>query len=466
MIDPPGPGAPPTPLEGVRPAGAARRPRAFVFGIDGAPWTVLKRYAAEGVMPNLARLIDLGDFRQMDVSLPEVSSVSWSTFSTGVNPAKHGIFGFIDLQPGTYRTCFPNFAHNRAPTTWDTLSQAGRTSVIINVPDTYPARPLRGALISGFVATDLAQATYPRILLPRLRSMGYKLDVDATLPHDGKLDAFVEDCFDVLARRFQAFDYLWTQQPWDYFVATITGTDRLHHFLWAAERDPSHRYHAPFRAYYREVDRILGDLYGRLRPDDTCFIVSDHGFTDIIQEVYLNRWLEEQGYLKFAGSTPSLEALHPETKAFALDPSRIYLHTEGRYPKGSVAPGAALELRDEIAGKLRALTYATPDGRQLPVVREVFTREGLYSGAQLEHAPDLVVLSQWGFDLKGTLTQRSVFGRSLFTGMHTRDDATFFINRKGLPPRRPHIGDLSPTVLELLGVPAPSDLDGRSLLHP
>jgi len=437
----------------------------FVFGIDGAPCTLLRRYAAEGVMPNLAAMLELGELRQMDVSLPEVSSVSWSTFSTGVNPAKHGIFGFIDLVPSSYRTCFPNFAQNRAATTWDTLGQAGKTSVIVNVPDTYPARPLRGALISGFVATDLAQATYPRILLPRLRAMGYKLDVDAMLAHDGRMDAFVDDCFDTLARRFQAFDYLWTQQPWDYFVATITGTDRLHHFLWAAEQDLSHPYHARFRAYYREVDRILGELYGRLNPEDTCMVVSDHGFTDIVQEVYLNRWLQEEGYLKFEGGVPSLETLHPESTAFAIDPSRIYLHRKDRFPRGCLEGHRLEAVRDEIAGKLRNLSFETSPGVRQPVIRAVFRKEEIYAGPLLEQAPDLIALSQWGFDLKGTMTRDTVFGRTIFTGMHTRDDATFFINRQGLPPRRPDIADLSPTVLELLQVPVPPDVDGRSLLR-
>lgn len=445
---------------------ASVRPRVVVLGIDGAPFTLLTRYAQSGLMPHLAALLPSSTFCQMDVSLPEVSSTSWTSFATGVNPAKHGIYGFVDLVPGQYQRIFPNASAVRSPSLWDILSNHGRTSVVINVPQTYPARAIRGALISGFVATDLAQAVYPRILLPRLKALNYQLDVETQSAKAGRLDVFLDACFETLRSHARAFDLLWTHQAWDLFVATITGTDRLHHFLWAAEGDPSHPQHAGFRAFYQEVDSILGSLAARLQSNDVLMIVSDHGFTTIRQEVYLNRWLETEGYLRFHGDGTSLEQISPDSRAFAMDPSRIYLNRVGRYPEGSVSPEQIPALTEELREKLLKLSWQAPDGQVYPVVKAVYRRDEIYHGACIDQAPDLVVLSHHGFDLKGALGKPEVFGRSHFTGMHTRDDATFLITRPDLPARRPHIEDIAPTVLELLGLPAPAHFDGRSLLHP
>lgn len=458
----------------VRP-GASRRPakkdtlespspRVLVIGIDGFSYTLARRFTSEGVMPNLASYLSQGTLRQMDVTLPEVSNVSWTTFSTGVNPARHGIFGFLDINPSTGRLFYPSSADNRATPLWDLLGQAGKSSIVVNVPGTYPARPLHGVLISGFVSIDLARATYPRILVPRLEQLGYRLDVDANLAHQGRMIDFLADCHESLRRRSQAFDLLWSYQPWDLFIATITETDRIHHFLWDAVADDTHPWNEAVRAFYREIDRVVGDLYERLRPGDCCFIVSDHGFTGIEQETFLNRWLEEAGYLSFLEGPRSVERIHPKSRAFALDPSRIYIRTRERFPEGAVPSGREYErVRDEIVAGLERLTYGDePGGRS--VVHRVYRKEALYSGPFLDSAPDLVVVAKDGFDLKGRFDASSIFGRSLFKGHHTHDDATFFATGRSLTEQRPHIADVAPTILGCLGLPVPRDIDGRSLL--
>ena len=60
-------------------------------------------------MPNSSRLMEDEIFKKMESSIPEVSSVAWSSIITGKNPGEHGIFGFTDLMPKTYPLIFPNF---------------------------------------------------------------------------------------------------------------------------------------------------------------------------------------------------------------------------------------------------------------------------------------------------------------------------------------------------------------------
>jgi predicted AlkP superfamily phosphohydrolase/phosphomutase len=110
-----------------------------------------------------------------------------------------------------------------------------------------------------------------------------------------------------------------------------------------------------------------------------------------------------------------------------------------------------LGLRDESAG-------APAGGR--PVSR-IFARDELYQGPALDAAPDLVIHFNDGYDPKGALSKTDVFGRSALTGMHTYADSLFFVNRPDVPVDGLDIIDLAPTILALLDVDVPSDMDGR-----
>jgi predicted AlkP superfamily phosphohydrolase/phosphomutase len=119
-----------------------------------------------------------------------------------------------------------------------------------------------------------------------------------------------------------------------------------------------------------------------------------------------------------------------------MDPSRVYLHRKGRYPKGCVQEEQVPELREELKRAFLALEH---EGR--PVVREVYFPEQIYEGPEFGRAPDLVLLSHYGYDLKGNIRKPDVFDRTHFTGMHTRDDA-FLLSNRPLPDKRPHIQDV------------------------
>ena len=429
--------------------------KALIIGLDGVPYTLMTKFIADGIMPNTAALVKTGTLRRMTTSLPEVSSVAWTTFMTGVNPGKHGIYGFMDLRPKTYDMFFPDFKCVKSATMWDYLGRLGKRSIVMNVPSTYPARELNGILVSGFVAIDLKKATYPQSHVPVLEQMGYRLDVDANKARES-MDLFAEDLRITLRKREEALIHFIEKEEWDLFIATVSETDRLHHFLWAASDNPSHPYHGFFIEIYKWIDKIIGELYSRVGRDTAVFMVSDHGFTHINKEVYLNKWLESEGYLRFDKNPPeSQRDIADGTIAFNMDPARIYLNMRGKYPKGYVDAGDYNSLRDEIKDKLCSLKV---DGQN--VVKEVFYKEEIFNGPEFDLAPDIVVLSNYGFDLKGALNKNAVFGRSIFTGMHTQDDALFFANKEEMA-EDVNIVDVMPTVLNAMGVESATDIDGR-----
>ncbi|MEW6732613.1 MAG: alkaline phosphatase family protein [Acidobacteriota bacterium] len=439
----------------------SKEKKVVLIGLDGTPYTLLKQFAADGTMPNFAKLAAAGTLRQMDVSIPEVSSTSWTCFYTGMNPARHGIFGFLDLQPNSYKIYFPNSKNVQSPALWDILGNYGKRSIVINVPETYPAKPLNGVLISGFVATDLKKATYPPELLPTLTELQYRLDPDAQKARESK-ESFLADIFDVFEKRRKTILHLFDREQWSLFIGTVTETDRLHHFMWDAIVDPNHKYHTAFVDFYRRVDGLIGEVYDRLDKETTFMMCSDHGFTSIDQQIYLNYWLKSNGYLSFISEQPkSLEEIAPGTRAFAIDPTRIYINLAGKYPHGCVAHGEEYEkLRTELKSGLLELTY---QGR--PVIKKVFMKEEVFQGPLLDQAPDLIVLSHYGFDMKGAVNKQTLMDREIFTGMHTQDDAHLLISRTDLTEKKPHICDITPTILKELGVPLPADFSGVPLTN-
>ncbi len=406
-----------------------------------------------------------GTLARMTSSIPTISSVSWSGFMTGNNPGRHGIYGFTDVRPDSYAVYFPNYRHLQGATIWDVLGARGRRSIVLNIPNTYPAKEIAGVLVSGFVAVNVERAVTPASVLPLLKSHGYKIDVDYVNANE-RPEAFFTDLFQTLAARRTTLRHFLTQEDWDCFIGVITETDRLHHYFWSQYADPASPWHQRFLDFYAEVDDAIGDLAAALPDGTPLFVVADHGHTLIESEFYPNVWLKREGLLRFKTETPkSVADFDPSSKVFILDPGRIYLNLKGRFASGVVEPGAeAEELLARVGEGLSAIEYPGPavGGTRRPV-KAVYRRDELYRGPHVEQAPDAVLHFHDGFDIKGAVAREDLFGRSALTGMHTYDDALFYVNRSGFPTSGLDITDLAPTILALLGVAPDEPMDGRAL---
>jgi predicted AlkP superfamily phosphohydrolase/phosphomutase len=389
-----------------------------VIGLDGVPYKLIENLTASGVMPNAKKIINDGIFVKMKSTLPEISSVSWSSIITGKNPGEHGVFGFTELIPGTYTLSFPNFNSLRAKPFWHLNKK--KKYVICNVPFTYPAQELNGYLISGFVAPKLEKAVYPYEFLESLESIGYETDVDSTKAHKS-MDLFVRNLFKVLEIRKKTYRILWDKVDWDVFFFVITGTDRLMHFLWDAYENSNHKYHEAFIDFFKETDNIIGEIYSK-NNNENLTIISDHGFSKAKTSVNLNQYLFENDFLALDSSRSrnSYKSVQAESLAFALDPSRIYLHYNDKYPEGKVQRKDREKILDELIDLFSSFNY---NGKK--VIKKVFRQEDIYAEKYLEKAPDLVLLPEEGFMLKGNVDKEKIFEKDIFTGKHSYEDAIF-----------------------------------------
>ena len=438
--------------------------KVLVIGLDGVPFSLLKGLSEEGKLPNWAKLLESGSFKRMNSVHPCVSSVAWATYMTGKNPGKHNIYGFVDRYPESMDVFIPTSRDMAGNTLWEILSQAGKRVVVINVPLTFPPREVNGILISGFLCTNIDKIAYPREVAGVLKEMGYRIDVDAWQARKS-LDKFLEDLHLTLDKRIEAMFRFLEGEKWDFFQLHIMETDRINHFLWGLWEEGDAQYGPEFVKYYQKIDGILGRISACLDGDTRLIILSDHGFCGMKKEVFLNHWLQREGWLKFRGEAPkSVKDIHQESKAYSLIPGRIYVNLAGRESSGSVRfPDEYERIRAEMKGAL--LGMRDPDSGER-IIEKVFKREELYRGPHYNEGPDLVAIPRNGYDLKGNLDKKELTYKGPLVGMHTYDDAFLFI--KDVEVRRGDnqfgVMDVMPTILELMEVSPPEDLDGQALV--
>ncbi|WP_051261590.1 alkaline phosphatase family protein [Desulfovibrio inopinatus] len=423
--------------------------KALVIGLDGVPHNLLVDCIERGITPHLGRLVQEGSLSSMEVTQPPISSVSWTSFMTGMDPSHHGIYGFTDVNR-TYGLTLPSFRDVKTKTIFDRLGEIGLSSVVLNLPATYPARSIPGVLVSGFVAPDLQKGVAPASLYPKLKKMHYTADIDLPRVLADKRLLFPELERTLLVRQ-EAVDMLWEESDWSLFMVVVTGTDRLHHYAFDAYTDASHPDHDRFYGYYARVDAFVGTLMKRFESDfqdhDRFHLVlSDHGFGPLETEVYLNTVLHRAGLLEYAKPDPRMISdIDPaRTQAFAMDPSRIYLNRKSRFAGGTVQEDDAEGLLDDLESLFMGLRF-----RDTPVIAACLRREELYTGPLAQEGPDMVLIPHPGRDLKGMMGAPDIFGKKAFTGMHTHNDAFAITSHNAAPD---HILGASRAVMNFFGI--------------
>jgi predicted AlkP superfamily phosphohydrolase/phosphomutase len=326
------------------------------------------------------------------------------------------------------------------------------------------------------------------------RTLGW---AEATWPlNEGRIDeaTFLYDCERAFADRERIILKSLERDDWDLFVAAIETTDRISHMMWRLI-DPQHpMYEADLAAkhgdaiekVYRRADDLVGRLVAKVPAGTTFMVMSDHGFHSFRRGVNLNTWLVQNGYMVFQGQTGVQKGLNDlfgrgrfwegvdwtKTKAYAVGLGQIYFNLRGRESKGIVSAGAEYTaLQDEIRSKLVELT--DPEGGAR-IFRDIYRRDDIYKGEYLQYAPDLQVGFNDGYrvawqDTLGQI-QRTVVenNNKKWSGDHCAtateiSGGVLFVNRK-INTESPHIMDLSPTILSMLEVPLPKDVDGKPLM--
>jgi predicted AlkP superfamily phosphohydrolase/phosphomutase len=491
------------------------RDRVIIIGLDGGTFRFLQPLMADGHMPNLKRLVEEGAWGELASTIPPVTAPAWATFATGKNPGKHGVFDFQVYAPGQKQRSFMSSHDVRGDKFWNLLGQEGLRTGLINLPLTYPPEPIQGFVVSGMLTPSLeSQFTFPAELQVEVLRVAPEYVTDVNLLTSewhyydlASLRSLVAELSASLQQRHLLVQYLASQQTWDALVVVITELDRAQHLLYKLLEDagitgPWRELRQQAIALYRQADETIGSLRQMMDDRTTLLVVSDHGFGPLDRRFNLNVWLAQNGWLKF-GSGKSLlrssikrvakgsglDKLIPETwRRRARDDFSAYncidwsatlaysgtpleqgvrINLQGREPLGIVEPGTEHEtLRAEIAQQL--LQIRDPK-RGTQIIDRVYPCEELYDGPAMQQAPDLVFsLNDYRCILSEGLPDQPLFDEFPFpwAGYHNPQGIFVAAGHRVEPIgylANAHIADIAPTVLHLLGVPIPRDVDGRVL---
>lgn len=504
--------------------------RVLVIALDGTTFDLIGPWLDDGSMPNLARLRDEGVHGPLRSIVPPVTAPAWCSFMTGKNPGRHGVFEFFLREPGGFEEIPVNAKLRHGKTLWEILSDAGKRVLVVNVPVTYPPTAVNGNLIGDFL-TPMGERdfTYPPGLLSEVEAATGPYELyHVEVYQKGKGHLVLDELDRVLEANRRANTWLIRNKPWDFAMFHVWGTDRYGHELWHV-LDESHPNHDPAEAlllrerclaYWRNVDRVVGEWREAAGEETTTFVISDHGFGPIDRFLVLNVWLLQKGWIRLKpnvmtfikrslfelGLSPATGYRMAMKLGFAkmrlsagvgtrrrlidrinrvflslrdVDWSRtrayskgnygqLFLNLEGREPHGIVKPGEEAEaVLDDLERDLRALKDpATGE----PLIGDIWRREELYSGPYLDRAPDLTFLPRnmrnkclGTMDFTSHRFVEPVYGN---TGDH-RMNGIFFASGDGVRAggrlEDANLIDVAPTILHHLGEAVPSDFDGRVL---
>jgi predicted AlkP superfamily phosphohydrolase/phosphomutase len=463
---------------------AALPRRVLVVGLDCAePTLVLERYRGE--LPTFARLIREGAYGWLASTTPPITVPAWTTMTTGWSPGRLGIYGFRNRRSHGYGDLrIATNADVEAPRIWEVLARAGLSSVVLGVPQTYPPRPFSGWLISSFLAPAFEpRCAHPPGLVAELqREVGeYMLDV---IPFRTEEKSWLLEQIRRMTRlRFRALRYLLRTRDWRFAMVVEMGVDRLHHGFWRF-CDPGHpRYEPgnPFESamldYYKLLDGELAELLDLCGPETAVLVVSDHGAKPLRGGVCINEWLIREGYLALreppAGPTRLTPELIDWSRTLAWGEGgyygRVFLNVRGREPQGTIPPGEAPRVRDELARRMREMPG--PDGR--PLGNVVLLPEEVYPVVR-GIPPDLMVyFGDLDWRSVGSVGMGDVFTEANDTGPDDANHAQegLFIARgfPGQPTGRLEglrIADITPTILAAFRLVAPRPQDGAAIFGP
>jgi len=472
--------------------------KTVVIGLDGAAFKFIDPWIKSGELPILKKIKESGVWADMISCLPPVTVPNWKCYSTGKNPGKLGIFWWENIDIKERKIYFPSHRIYENKEIWDYLSDKRKKVCVLNVPATYPPKRVNGFMISGGPDAKDKNFTYPTGLEKKLKKKyDYKIHPELFfIKNDRKV---VEEILTMIESVFKVAKDFILKEDLDFLHITIFYINVLQHFFGAG-------YYT--KRGWEVIDKNIGELLEKLNNDYNIIIMSDHGSNEIKQVFNINTWLEKEGYLKLKNmklfSAINKLGINQEKLSKILSILRIkksvllkiipnqilnYIpNEEGKFDtifkadkidwnKTKVLASGqgpiyinlnnskeCEELRNELIEKLESLKNPSTSEK---VVEKVYKKEEVYDGKYIEEAPDLIVDQKYGTHISGGI------GNNYFLHLPKKWKAEnkkigMFIAygpdiKKGKKIENVSILDLAPTILHMMNMCVPRDMDGRVL---
>ena len=482
---------------------SSQKPKVVVIGLDGSSWDLVNLMMAEDKLPAIKKMQSTGMSSTLLSTHPAHSAPAWTSFATGLYPTQHGCLDFLVVRNDLTDVDIIDSTKITSETIYEAMVRHGRKPILINLPNTFPPK-LKNDITITSLMTRGDRFIYPESLTAKYPSLQkYRLSPDAKLRATNNFTPYVEDLCALEADRIAAAKDLFQHEDWDFFFYLSSGTDWVSHVVY----DQALRNHyQPAWKMWELMDGFIGWVMEQMDENTTLFVMSDHGFKVYDEIFYLNRWLEEEGYLattsgsasfqkshtklsreiesvqgkrkqikvgkgvrRFLKSSKTLERLakwfyHRVVKRFApvnvtidltLDlaktkigfprgsmASMLYVNDAGRFEHGIVPAEERRAVRDEVMARLKT------------VVDTVIPADELYGDAPLlPNSPDLF-LSSKQYYLSGSLHSAALYEKN--TKNYHDERGMFLAYGQQVDHRSLHtasIMQLAPTILQAMRLP-------------
>lgn len=482
-------------------------PKVFFLFLDGAPHDVITSLARAGILQNFQKLMNRGATGVLESTIPPLSPVAIPALMTGRNPGSSGIFGWAKFQDGVM---IPHTSASiKGATIFDTLTSADKKMVVLNMPFTYPPFKINGVIISGPPVPQNQVVSYPIEAGNKLKDEIGEYFPDMRFGKNNynglNEDEFVEEIKFLTQNRENAMFNLMENYDWNFFMVGFTSLDRMQHVYFGYLDELSPHFDEEKRQilieYYKEIDAILGRIIENVDDNTILIVASDHGYEFVNKRIGLYNLLEDGGFIDTKRRLFDKDKIVALFKKFGIDLTKIkdfsrtlylksqrvvqdkveYSSSKVYIPYGnSIAINRKIVKDDEsyqnlVNDLVNYLHSLVDDDTQEKIVEKVYHKDELYSGGYVSDAPDLLIVFKEGYETSswsngvqkiklntvgttktGThIGSRARRGLCILSGTGIKHGYSF----------EAKIYDVSPTILNLMGVAVPENMDGIVLTN-
>jgi predicted AlkP superfamily phosphohydrolase/phosphomutase len=492
--------------------------RTCIFGVDGLTFRVLHPLIERGELPNFQKLAEQGCEAILESKYPPLTPPAWTSLSTGLKPANHGVYDFWyydeEQERGPNRKSHVLTKRRGGKAIWNILSEYGKQTLVVNVPATYPPETVNGTMVSGYMTpSEEVEFTYPPAFKKELYQTvpNYIIDLGSIyerLKVSGKVGPLVDTIVQMTEERIKLIMHMLKEQPWDFCYLAFIGADRLQHPLWEEVSSLDSR----TNTYFHLLDKALGQILDQLEPEDALFVVSDHGFGGYDTYFDINEYLLQKGLLTMDAGVEETRQKSNRAAQFRQFTNRLGLRnlarklkralkTAGLWKTEKIAEGGLSRPAIEDIDWEKTLAFVPsfsgfPSGyadiflhpsiteEQIVHICEdlkreknpkngkllidvIYTNEVYGTGPFALREPHLLLLPNDGITFRVELGNQRIWedlGKSF--GCHHKDGVFYAYGapfKQGFKAPNAEIYDLVPTLLRAMNLPLPYTFDGHVL---
>ena len=441
----------------------------FLIGLDGATWDIMMPLVEQGKLLNIQRLMDNGVYGNLTtISMtPILSSAAWTSLATGKIPEKHGIQSWDVTRLSI-----------KSKTVWDILEENGKKIGLLNYLITWPPRKINSFMVPGWARLD--STTYPSELYEELKKESQEEELREYYIKKYENSSYLFKnfaCWDFWRTDYRANQtlYLMDKYETDFFATTFYGPDRLQMFFWQfiepelfnVSQEELNKHKKVIPSYYQKFDRIIGKITSKLDENIIVIIASDHGFKALSPShrqirLYALSFLERMDLLVREGNIDMEGFDLPQSKAYALvksapDEMQILINKE-------VVKGEYDNIKRYIIKTLENITITDINTKVLELFYENDQKAELgfniINKDKLSYDTSITFLNEdcpliWFTRIEEKTGQHAVNGILIMSGKK--------LNKNKLI-KNASIIDVAPTILYLMNIPVPIDMDGKVLV--